>query len=111
MRAAVVNNNLESLIVQNVVLIASIADAYLKLVFLEDCFAVNGEAGHLFVSILNLSRNHQCVREGTGMGTVVPVALVYRAIPQQLSDAAEAKTEVVNDHLYILFVKFTKLQN
>ena len=59
--------------------------------------AAIGEAGHLFVSIINLSSNPQRVRRGAYLGTSVPVALVYRALPQQQSDAANEKTEVNND--------------
>ena len=100
-RAKVVNDDLEPLIFQNVVLNASIADASLqKVVFLEDCVSAVGQAGHLFISVINLSSNPQYVRgySQRHLGTVVPVALVYRAILQQLSGAAcEKKLRSIMD--------------
>ena len=96
-KAKVVTTDPDQLIFQNEVLNASIADTSLQnVVFLEDYVGAVSETGHRFVSVINLNSNPQRVRGGTHLGTVVPVALVYRAIPQQLANAT-TKTEVDND--------------
>ena len=81
-KAKLVTNDLEPLIFQNVILNAAIADISMQnIVFLEDSVATVSEAGHVFVSVLNLTSNPQRIRRGTQLGNVVPVSLVYRAIP------------------------------
>ena len=77
----VVTTDLEPLIFQNVVLNASVAHASLQnVVFLEE---------------INVTSNPQRVEGDTHLGTVIFVALVYRAIPQQLANT-KTKTEVKN---------------
>ena len=104
-----VTNDQEPLIFQNVMLNASNADMSLQHVFLEGCVAVIGEAGHLFFSFINLSSNPQCVREGTHLGTVVLIELVYRAIPQKLLDFADTKFETGDAQSAKFFIEFTML--
>ena len=52
-----------------------------NVVFLEDCLAAVSETGRFFVRVIKLVSNPQRVRGGTHRGTVVPVSLVYRAVP------------------------------
>ena len=88
----------EPLIFQNVILNAAIADASLhNIVFLEDSVATVSEAGHVFVSVINLTSNPQRIRRGTQLGNVVPASLVYRAIPQQSTPQPTQRTKVDND--------------
>ena len=83
-KAIVVTTDLEQLIFQNVVFNAAIADASLhKVVFLEDCVATVSETGHVFVSAMNLTSNPQRIRGNTRLGTIVPVSLVYQALPNE----------------------------
>ena len=58
------------------------------------------EARHLFVSVTNFTSNPQCMRGGTHLGTVVHLTLVYRVIPQKLTDS---KTEIGSDHSNSLY--------
>ena len=58
------------------------------------CVPSVGETAHLFVCILDLTINRKRVRGGTHLGTVVALALVYRAIPPKLTNT---ETEVGND--------------
>ena len=93
-----ITDTLEPLIFQSVALNAALADASLhNVVSLEDSVATVSESGLVFVSLMNLTSNPQRVRKGTRLGHVVPVSLVYQAIPQQTPD--NPKTEVNNDHL------------
>ena len=97
-KAKVVTDDLEPLIFQNVMLNAAIADTSLQnIVFLEDSVATVREAGYVFVSVLNLTSNPQRIRRGTQLGKVVPVSLVYRAIPQQFAPYSALRTQVEND--------------
>ena len=48
-----------------------------------------GETGTLYVSLTNLTSNPERVRSGTQLGTVVPVSLVYEAVPQKLESTSE----------------------
>ena len=97
-KAKLITDTLEPLIFQSVALNAALADASLhNVVSLEDSVATVSESGLVFVSLMNLTSNPQRVRKGTWLGHVVPVSLVYQAIPQQTPD--NPKTEVNNDHL------------
>ena len=101
-RASVVTTKLEPLIFQTVALYASLSDTSLyNVIFLEDSVATVSETRTLFVSLINLTSNSQRERRGVQLGTVVPVSLVYRAVPQELSNPVE--TAIVQ----ILFVKCT----
>ena len=97
-KAKLITDTLEPLIFQSVALNAAIADASLHNVeFLDDSVATVSESGLVFVSLMNLTSNPQRVRKVTRLGHVVPVSLVYQAIPQQTPD--NTKTEVNNDHI------------
>ena len=97
-KAKVITNDLEPLIFQSVALNAAIADASLhKVVFLEDCVATVSETGHIFVSAMNLTSNLQRISSNTRLGTVVPVSLVYQAVPQR--EDQTKKTYLDNDHI------------
>ena len=98
-KAKVVTDDLEPLIFQkHVMLNATIADtSQQNIVFLEDSVAIVSETGHVFVSVLNLTSNPQRIRKGTQLGNVVPVSLVYRAIPQQSAPKPAQRTQVDND--------------
>ena len=77
---------------------AAIADTSLQnVVFLEESVATVSEAGHVFVSVLNLTSNPQRTRKGTQLGNMVPVSLVYRVIPQQSAPKPALRTQVDND--------------
>ena len=79
-----VTNDLQPLIFQNVALNAVITDTSLhKVVFLEDCVATVSETGHVIVSAMNLTSNPQRIRSNSRLETVVPVSLVYQAVPKQ----------------------------
>ena len=75
---------------------------------LDDCVATVSETGHVFVSVMNLTSNPQCVRGDTHMGTVVPVSLVNRAVPQQLNDS-KPKTEVNKDRVDFVFKVYANI--
>ena len=95
-RATVVSKNIEPLNFQTVALNAALSDVSLhNIVFLKDSVATAVGTGSLYVSLVNLTSNPQRVRFGTQLGTVVPVSLVYQAIPQELDYAPESskKTE------------------
>ena len=49
--------------------------------------------------MINLTSNPQRVRKGTRLGNVVPVSLVYQAIPQQSTPQPTQRTEVNNDQI------------
>ena len=72
-----------------------------NVVHLEDCVVVIGEAGHLFLSVINLSSNAQRMRSGTHQGTVVPVALVYPAIPQTPDKPKSPTTKAETESCYV----------
>ena len=75
-KAKLITNELEISIFQIVVLNAAIADASLhNVVILEDSVATVSEAGHVFISVMNLTSNPQRIRKGTRLGNVVPVPL------------------------------------
>ena len=97
-KAKLVTNEFEPLIFQNVVLNAAIADASLhNVVFLEDSVATVSEAGHVFISVMNVTSNPQRIRKGTRLGNVVPVSLVYQAIPQRTATQQVQQTEIDSD--------------
>ena len=97
-RAKLITNELELLIFQNVILNAAIADALLhNVVFLEDSVVTVCEAGHVFISVMNLTSNPQRIRKGTQLGNIVLVSLVYQAIPQRTTPQPVPQTEVIND--------------
>ena len=97
-KAKLITDTLEPLIFQSVAVNANIADTSLhNVVFLEGSVATVSGSGLVFVSLMNLTSNPQRVRKGTRLGHVVPVSLVYQAIPQHKLD--NPKTEVKNDHL------------
>ena len=87
-RAKLVTDALEPMIFQSVALKASLSDTSLhNIVFLEDSVATVSETGTLYVSLINLTSNPQRVRCGVQLGTVVPVSLVYQAVPQNLGSS------------------------
>ena len=97
-KANFITNELEPLIFQNVMLNSAIADASVhNIVFLEDSIATVSEAGRVFISVINLTSNPERVRRGTRLGIVVPVSLVYKAIPQQSTPQSTQRTEVNNN--------------
>ena len=97
-KAKAVTDDLEPLIFQKVTLNAAIADTSLQnIVFLEDSVATVSERGRVIVCVLNLTSNPQRIRKGTQLGNVVPVSLVYRAIPQQSAPKPALRTQVDND--------------
>ena len=60
--------------------------------------ATVSETGTLYVSLINLTSNPQRVRCGAHLGTVVPVSLVYQAVPQNLDATAKADHETEADN-------------
>ena len=87
-RAKLVTDALEPMIFQSVALNASLSDTSLhNVVFLEDSVATVRETATLYVSLINLTSNPQRVRCGVQLGTVVPVSLVYQAVPQNLGSS------------------------
>ena len=68
-----------------------------NILFLEDSVATVSEAGHVFISVINLTSNPQRIRKGTRLGNVVSVSLVYQAIPRQPTLQPTQQTEVNND--------------
>ena len=50
---------------------------------------------------MNLNSNPQGIRGSSHLGTVVPVSLVYRVVPQQLDDS-KPTTEVDKDRVDIV---------
>ena len=87
-RAKLVTDTLEPMIFQSVALNASLSDSSLhNIVFLEDSVATVSETGTLYVSMINLTSNPQRLRCGVQLGTVVPVSLVYQAVPQNLGSS------------------------
>ena len=98
-RAKLITDALEPLIFQTVALNASLSDPLLhNVVFLEDSMATVSETGTLYVSLINLTSNPQRVRCSVQLGTVVPVSLVYQAVPQNLDPPTKASKETKTDN-------------
>ena len=98
-RAKLVTDALEPMIFQSVALNASLSDTSLhNVVFLEDSVATVSEIGTLYVSLINLTSNPQRVRCGVQLGTVVPVSLVYQAVPQNLGSSTTTSKETNADN-------------
>ena len=111
-KATVIFKNLERLIFQTVAINASLSDTSLhKIVFLEDSVATVGETGSLYVSLIILTSNPQCVRRGRQLGKVVPVSLVYQAIHQELDDISKTskKTEADESRANFVHKIFTEM--
>ena len=86
------------MIIQNGVLNAAIKDASLhNVVFSEDSGATVTAAGHVFISVMNLTSNPQRIRKGTRLGNIGPVSLVHQAIPQRTTTQQVQQTEVDKD--------------
>ena len=91
----IISKDLEPLSFQTVAINASLSDTSLhNIVFLDDSVATVGETGSLYVSLINLTSNPQRVRCGTQLGTVVPLSLVYQAIPQELDDISKTSKKI-----------------
>ena len=104
-RAKLVTNTLEPLIFQSVALNASLSDTTLhNVVFLEDSVATVSETGTLFVSLINLTSNPQRMRCGVQLGTVVPITVVYQAVPQCLDSPTTTRTKTDADDSRANFV-------
>ena len=98
-RAKLVTDALEPMIFQSVAPNASLSDTSLNnVVFLEDSVATVSETGTLYVSLINLTSNPQRVRCGVQLGTVVPVSLVYQAVPQNLGSSTTTSKETNADN-------------
>ena len=98
-KAKLVTETLEPLIFQTVALNASLSDPSLQnTIFLEDSVATVSETGTLYVSLINLTSNQQRVQCGAHLGTVVPVSLVYQAVPQNLDATAKTDHETEADN-------------
>ena len=111
-KAKLVTNALEPLIFQTVALNASLSDPSLQnTIFLEDSVATVSETGTLYVSLVNLTSNQQRVRCGAHLGTVVPVSLVYQAVPQKLDATVEAdhKTEADNSRANFVYKVYSEM--
>ena len=111
-RAKLITDALEPLIFQTVALNASLSDLLLhNVVFLEDSVATVSETGTLYVSLINLTSNPQRVRCGVQLGTVVPVSLVYQAVPQNLDPPTKAskETEADNSRAKIVYKVYSEI--
>ena len=111
-KAKLVTNALEPIIFQTVALNASLSDPSLQnTIFLEDSVATVSETGTLYVSLVNLTSNQQRVRCGAHLGTVVPVSLVYQAVPQKLDATAETdhKTEADNSRANFVYKVYSEM--
>ena len=98
-KAKLITDALEPLIFQTVALNASLSDTSLhNVVFLEDSVATVSETGTWYVSLINLTSNPQRVRCGVQLGTVVPVSLVYQAVPQNLDSPTKTSKETKADN-------------
>ena len=105
-RAKLVTDALEPMIFQSVALNASLSDTSLhNIVFLEDSVATVSETGTLYVSLINLTSNPQRVRCGVQLGTVVPVSLVYQAVPQNLGSSTTTSKGTNSDNGRANFVR------
>ena len=104
-RAKLITDALEPLIFQTVALNASLSDLLLhNVIFLEDSVATVSETVTLYMSLINLTSNPQPVRCGVQLGTVVPVTLVYQAVPQNLEPPTKASKETEVDNSLANFV-------
>ena len=65
---------------------------------MEDSVATVSETGTLYLSLINLTSNPQRVRCGVQLGTVVPVSLVYQAVPQNLDSPTKTSKETEADN-------------
>ena len=93
-KAELITDALEPLIFQILALNASLSDPLLQdVVFLENSVATVSETGTLYVSLINLTSNPQRVRCSVQLGTVVPVSLVYQAVPQNLDSPTKTSKE------------------
>ena len=111
-KAKLVTDALEPLIFQTVALNASLSDPLLQnTIFLEDSVATVSETGTLYVSLINLTSNQQRVRCGAHLGTVVPVSLVYQAVPQNLDATAKTdhETEVDNGRANFVYKVYSEM--
>ena len=98
-RAKLVTDALEQMIFQSIALNASLSDTSLhNVVYLEDSVATVSETGTVYVSLINLTSNPQRVRCGVQLGTVVPVSLVYQAVPQNLGSSTTTSKETNADN-------------
>ena len=75
-----------------------------NVVYIEDCIASVSETWHVFINVMNLTSNPQRIRGNTHLGTLVPVSLVYKDVPQHIDDP-KPKTKDDKD-LLDLFIKF-----
>ena len=75
----------------------------------EDSVATVSEAGHGFISVMNLTSNRQRIRKGTRMDNVVPVSLVYQAILQRTLEQQPTKTEVNNNQFPFVPKSYEKM--
>ena len=73
--------------------------------------ATVSETGTLYVSLINLTSNPQRVRCGAHLGTVVPVSLVYQAVPQNLDATAKTdlETEADNGRANFVFEVYSEM--
>ena len=60
--------------------------------------ATVSETGTLYVSLINLTSNPQRVRCGVHLGTVIPVSVVYQAVPQNLGSSTTTSKETNADN-------------
>ena len=107
-----VTDALEPLIFQTVALNASLSDPSLQnTIFLEDSVATVSETGTLYVSLINLTSNQKRVRCGAHLGTVVPVSLVYQAVPQNLdaTTKTDQKTEADNGRANFVYKVYSEM--
>ena len=97
-KAKVVNDDLEPLIVQNVVLNTSIADASLQnVVFLEDCVVAISGAGNLFITVINLPANLSWCAEVQVWAPLYPWRSCTVPFHNKCLTLVK-KTKVTNDH-------------
>ena len=111
-KAKLVTDALEPLIFQTVALNALLSDPLLQnTIFLEDSVATVSETGTLYVNLVNLTSNQQRVRCGAHLGTVVPVSLVYQAVPQHLDATAKTdhETEADNGRANIVYKVYSEM--
>ena len=66
--------------------------------------ATVSETGTLFVSLINLTSNPQRMRCGVQLGTVVPITVVYQAVPQCLDSPTTTRTKTDADDSRANFV-------
>ena len=66
--------------------------------------ATVSETGTLFLSLINLTSNPQRMRCGVQLGTVVPITVVYQAVPQCLDSPTTTRTKTDADESRANFV-------